>query len=164
MLDGTVFAPCFDMVTRTTESQTARTAAQTEPPTPLGRWYLVVDDDRMMGRATLRWIQRISGQCVRFARTVHQAQCWFNSMPRPTGIVTDFELQGEVDGVEALLSFREQGVQAPAIVLTGAPTLAQARLGSTTLVGTVPVLDKGTFHTELEAWLLEHERLVKLAS
>jgi ActR/RegA family two-component response regulator len=114
---------------------------------------LLIDDDLVNTRALSRWMKSQFGLATRSARTIHQADCWLRSMPAPRAIVTDFDLVADETGAAALCHFRDNGVAAPAVVVTGAPTRAQAALCRSDL-GQVPVLSKIEFHDELRAWLI----------
>jgi len=89
---------------------------------------------------------------TRSACTIHQADCWLRSMPAPRAIITDFDLVADETGAAALRHFRDNGVDAPAVVVTGAPARAEAALGRADLGG-VLVLSKTGFHDELRRWL-----------
>lgn len=117
-------------------------------------WVLIIDDDRMAGRALARWVSHVTGLSVRVARTVHQAECWLQVMSRPLAVVTDFDLAGET-GLDALRCLRDRGVRCPAIVVTGSPEAARAAITEAELGVHVPVLSKREAHQPLAAWLRE---------
>lgn len=112
----------------------------------------MIDDDLVNTRALSRWIKAEFAMATRSARTIHQAECWLRSMPAPRAIISDFDLVAGETGATALCHFRDLGVAAPAIVVTGAPGRARAALCGAEL-GRVPVLSKTAFHDELRRWL-----------
>jgi CheY-like chemotaxis protein len=115
-------------------------------------WVLLIDDDLVNTRALSRWVKTEFAMATRSARTIHQADCWLRSMPAPRAIITDFDLVAEETGAIALSHFRDNGIDAPAVVVTGAPMRAQAALCRADL-GQVPVLSKTGFHEELRLWM-----------
>jgi DNA-binding NtrC family response regulator len=117
-----------------------------------GSWLLIIDDDRMTGRALSRWVSHVTGYQVRVARTIHQAECWLRVMELPVAVITDFELAGE-SGLEGLKHFRELGFRCPVAIITGAPALALAALEAESLTETIPVFSKSEAHESLSDWL-----------
>jgi DNA-binding NtrC family response regulator len=116
-------------------------------------WVLLIDDDPLNTRALSRWLKSEFAIETRAARTIHQADCWLRSMPRPAVIITDFDLAAGETGAVALEYFRLRGVDCPAVVLTGAPSRARAALWRSEL-RKVPVLSKTSFQEQLRTWLL----------
>ncbi len=117
------------------------------------QWVLLIDDDPINTRALSRWLKSELAIETRSARTIHQADCWLRSMPRPAVIITDFDLAGGETGAVALEHFRLRGLNCPAIVLTGAPSRAREALWCSEL-RRVPVLSKTSFQEQLRTWLL----------
>lgn len=115
-------------------------------------WVLLIDDDIVNTRALSRWMKLEFAMATRSARTIHQADCWLRSMPTPRAIITDFDLVNDETGASALCHFRDLGVYAPAVVVTGAPVRARAALCGVDL-GDVPVFSKTEFHDDLRRWL-----------
>jgi ActR/RegA family two-component response regulator len=115
-------------------------------------WVLVIDDDRMTGRALARWISHVTGCETRVARTIHQAECWLTAMPRPIALVTDFELAGET-GLQAIDAVKSLGLQCPMAVVTAAPDSAAAALSRAESAALLPVFTKSEIHGEFTLWL-----------
>lgn len=117
-------------------------------------WVLLLDDDPINSRGLSRWLKCNCGLETRSARTIQQAERWLASMPAPRAIISDFDLEGTDTAVTALGRFRSLGVQARALVLTGAPLRARAALLDAGWRRT-PVLSKANFQTGLAQWLLD---------
>jgi ActR/RegA family two-component response regulator len=115
-------------------------------------WLLIVDDDRMTGRALARWVTHVTGCAVRVARTVHQAECWLRVTHAPLAMISDFELGGET-GLDAIRRVRELGVLCPAAIVTGAPEKASAAVEQARLSETLPIFSKAAGHERLAHWL-----------
>ncbi len=115
---------------------------------------LLLDDDRLSGRGTARYIRGRCGIEVVVARTLHQAQCLLRFGPPPSAIVTDFELQTPETGVDFIVSCRRFR-RVPAVVFTGAPQAARAALDSARLSHEVPVLGRQSGLELLGAWLCD---------
>jgi DNA-binding NtrC family response regulator len=116
-------------------------------------WILVIDDDKLVGRAIARWIKQVTGLETRLARTIDQAEeCAAGSL-QPAAIVTDYQLESGEDGVQAIEHLRSLGCRAPAALLTGAPELAIQSLERSTLDEVVPVFSKTEMQERLKDWL-----------
>lgn len=117
-------------------------------------WVLLLDDDPLNSRGLSRWLKHNWGLETRSARTIQQAERWLASMPAPRAIISDFDLEGTDTAVTALGRFRSLGIQAKALVLTGAPVRARAALVDAGWRRT-PVLSKANFQSGLAEWLSE---------
>lgn len=116
-------------------------------------WLLVVDDDQLAGRTVARRAARITACHTRLARTLHQAECWLSTLPSPAAVVSDFDLQGDENGVLLVQRLMERGIRCPVALFTGSPQAALLALEEAALTRCCVVLGKAGDEASLHRWL-----------
>jgi hypothetical protein len=110
--------------------------------------------DRSRSVADARWLRQVTELDVQIVSSAEQGRAAF-FRTEPLAIIVEFELGPGENGVRALERLREQGMLAPAVLLTHAAELALATLAQSRLLEAVPVFSRAERHAQLREWLGE---------